>query len=435
VKGNVPVAEATHDEAVLPERVQEALGQLVGAAKEGLLALSVGVGLGVLSELMEEEVDDVVGPKGKWNAERTAVRHGHEAGEVTLGGRRVEVARPRVRTADGETEVPLSTYEHFADRDPLARVVLERMLAGVSTRRYRRTQEPVGEQVEQTARSTSKSAVSRTFVERTRVALGELMARQLGDLRLAVMMLDGLELKGRMMIVALGISTEGVKIPLGLWEGSTENATVATALLSDLVERGLDPEQGMLFVLDGSKALRKAVRSVFGEVPVQRCLWHKERNVLGHLPERDRPPVKARMRKAWRETNYSRALEQLQRLADELEHTHPGAAGSLREGMEETLTVIELGIRGKLRRTLESTNACESMIDTVRTTQRNVKHWSSGEMGMRWTAAGMLEAEKQFRKVIGYTDLPRLAVAIERRLHAHQPNTLTTQEAAIAATV
>ena len=158
-----------------------------------------------------------------------------------------------------------------------------------------------------------------------------------------------------------------MKIPLGLWEGSTENATVATALLSDLVERGLDPEQGMLFVLDGSKALRKAVRSVFGEVPVQRCLWHKERNVLGHLPERDRPPIKARMRRAWRETDYPRALEQLTRLADELEHTHPGAAGSLREGMEETLTVIRLGIKGKLRRTLESTNPCESMIDTVRT--------------------------------------------------------------------
>ena len=309
------------------------------------------------------------------------------------------------------------------------------MLAGVSTRRYRRTQEPVGEQVEMNARSTSKSAVSRTFVERTREALGELMARQLADLRLAVMMLDGLELKGRMMIVALGITTEGVKIPLGLWEGSTENATVATALLSDLVERGLDPEQGMLFVLDGSKALRKAVRSVFGEVPVQRCLWHKERNVMGHLPERDRPPIKARMRKAWRETDYPRALEQLTRLADELEHTHPGAAGSLRGGMDETLTVIKLGIRGKLRRTLESTNPCESMIDTVRTTQRNVKNWSSGEMGLRWTAAGMLEAEKQFRKVIGYTDLPRLAVAIERRLHLPQPNNITNQEAAIAVTV
>ncbi len=435
MKGNVPVVEATCDEVVLPERVQEALGELVGAAKEGLLGLSVGVGLGVLEELMAEEVDDVVGPKGKHNRARTAVRHGHQDGSVTLGGRRVEVRRPRIRTGNGEAEVQLATYEHFADRDPLARVVLERMLAGVSTRRYRRTQEPVGEQVEPQARSTSKSAVSRTFVERTREALGKLMARQLGDLRLAVMMLDGLELKGRMMIVALAITTEGVKIPLGLWEGSTENATVATALLSDLVERGLDPEQGMLFVLDGSKALRKAVRSVFGEVPVQRCLWHKERNVLQHLPERDRPQVKARLRRAWRETDHPRALEQLTRLADELERTHPGAAGSLREGMQETLTVIALGIKGKLRRTLESTNPCESMIDTVRTTQRNVKHWSSGEMGLRWTAAGMLEAEKQFRKVIGYTQLPSLAVAIERRLHLHQPNSATTQEAATAVTV
>jgi putative transposase len=435
VKETVSVAKATNDEAVLPERVQEALGELVGAAKDGLLALSVGVGLGVLTEMLEEEVDEVVGPKGKWNPERTAVRHGHEDGEVTLGGRRLEVKRPRARSADGETEVQLQTYEHFADRDPLRRVVLERMLAGVSTRRYRRTQEPVGEEVETKARSTSKSAVSRTFVERTREALGELMSRQLADLRLAVMMLDGLELKGRMMIVALGITTEGVKIPIGLWEGSSENATVATALLSDLVERGLDPEQGMLFVIDGSKALRKAVRSVFGEVPVQRCIWHKERNVMRHLPERDRPPIKARMRKAWRDTDYSRALEQLRRLGDELDHTHPGAAGSLREGMEETLTVIKLGIKGRLRRTLESTNPCESMIDTVRTTQRNVKHWSSGEMGLRWTAAGMLEAEKQFRKVIGYTDLPRLAVAIERRLHLHQPNTATTPEAAIAVTV
>jgi putative transposase len=435
VSSNVPVTQATMHEAVLPGRVQEALGQLVGAAKEGLLALSVGVGLGVLTELMEEEVEDVAGPKGKHDPERTAVRHGHEDGSVTLGGRRVEVCRPRMRTADGESEVPVATYQHFADRDPLARVVLERMLAGVSTRRYERTQEPVGEEVETEARSTSKSSVSRTFVERTRQALGELMSRQLGDLRLAVMMLDGLELKGRMMIVALGITTEGVKVPLGLWEGSTENATVATALLSDLVERGLDPEQGMLFVIDGSKALRKAVRSVFGEVPVQRCLWHKERNVLRHIAERDRPPIKARLRRAWRETDYSRGLEQLQALASELERTHPGAAGSLREGMQETLTVMKLGIKGKLRRTLESTNPCESMIDTVRTTQRNVKHWSSGEMGLRWTAAGMLEAEKQFRKVIGYTQLPQLAVAIERRLHLPQPNPATTQEAAIAVTV
>jgi transposase-like protein len=274
VQSNVPVAQATMEEAVLPARVQEALGRLVGAAKEGLLALSVGVGLGVLTELMEEELDDVVGPKGKHDPERTAVRHGHEDGEVTLGGRRVAVQRPRARTADGESEVPLATYEHFADRDPLSRVVLERMLAGVSTRRYPRTQEPVGEQVEAKSRSTSKSSVSRTFVERTRESLAELMGRDLSDQRLAVMMVDGIELKGRTNIVALGITTEGVKVPLGLWEGSTENATVATALLSDLVERGLDPEQGILFVIDGAKALRKAIRSVFGEVPVQRCIRH-----------------------------------------------------------------------------------------------------------------------------------------------------------------
>src|SRR2546422_4333653 len=267
------------EELALPPRVQEALGQLVGSAKEGLLALSVGVGLGVLAELMEEEVVDVVGTRGKHDPERTAVRHGHESGEVTLGGRRVGVERPRVRSADGRAEVRLRTYEYFADRDALTRSVLERMLAGVSTRRYRRTQEPVGSEVERAARSTSESSVSRTFIERTRGALAELMSRGLDDARLAVMMIDGLELQGRCCVVALAITTEGVKVPLGLWEGSTENATVATALLSDLVERGLDPEQGILFVIDGAKALRKAIRNVFGAAPVQRCVRHKERNV------------------------------------------------------------------------------------------------------------------------------------------------------------
>jgi putative transposase len=421
VKGNVPIAEATHDEVVLPERVQEALGQLVGAAREGLLALSVEVGLTVLSELLEEEVEALVGPKGKWNADRTAVRHGHENGEVTLGGRRVAVRRPRARTADDESEIPLRTYEHFASRDQLGEVVLERMLAGVSTRKYRRSQEPVGEEVETRARSTSKSAVSRAFVERTRESLWHLMGRQLADRRLAVIMLDGIELHGRMNIVALGISTDGEKVALGLWDGSSENATVAAALLSDLLDRGLDVEQGMLFVLDGSKALRKAVRQVFGnDVPVQRCVVHKQRNVLDHLPERDRPAVKARLRKAWAEIDHDRALEQLRSLARELEHDHPGAAASLREGLEETLTVTRLGITGKLKRTLQSTNAIESMISTVRVINRNVKNWGSGEMCLRWTAAGMLDAERHFRKVEGYRGLATIAVAIERDLTARR---------------
>jgi len=390
----------------------------------------------VLAELLEEEVVEVVGAKGKHIADRVAVRHGREVGEVTLGGRRVPVERPRVRTVDGAAEVRLATYEHFADRDLLSRVVLERMLAGVSTRRYQRTAEPVGSEVEQAARSTSRSAVSRSFVERTRRSLGELMSRRLDDVRLAVMMIDGLELQGRTNVVALGITTEGVKIPLGLWEGSTENATVATALLADLVERGLDPEQGVLFVVDGAKALRKAIRNVFGAAPVQRCLRHKERNVTDHLPERERPVVQQRLRRAWALDDHARALDQLHQLARELDRSYPGAAGSLREGMEETLTLTRLGVTGSLKRTLESTNPCESMIEIVRRTQRNVKRWSSGEMALRWTAAGMLEAERQFRKIIGYRDLATLVVAIERehdsRRHSDTAHT-TTKEAAIVA--
>lgn len=428
------VKVVTAEDAVeepLPPRVQEALGQLVGAAKEGLLALSVGVGLGVLSELMEEEVDDVVGAKGKHDSDRVAVRHGHEDGEVTLGGRRVAVKRPRVRSADGEAEVSLSTYQHFADRDPLSRLVLEQMLAGVSTRRFQRTREPVGSEVEANSRSISKSSVSRDFVAKTTEQLVGLMSRRLDDVRLAALMLDGIELKGRCCVVALGIATDGVKIGLGLWDGSTENSTVAKELLSNLVARGLDLSQGVLCVIDGAKALRKAIEEVLGPVPVQRCIRHKERNVLNHLAERDRPVVKQRLRRAWAEENHDRALAQLQTLAGELEHSHPGAAASLKEGMAETLTVTRLGIKGALKRTLQSTNPCESMIETVRRTSRNVKRWQSGEMCLRWTAAGMLEAEHQFRRIIGHADLARLALAVERGLHRH---TTTTQEVSASLT-
>jgi putative transposase len=416
--GTVPAAPVTPGDE-LPERVREALGELAGAAKEGLLALSVGVGLGVLHELMEVEVDEVVGPKGRHDRERSAVRHGHESGEVTLGGRRVPVSRPRVRSADGAGEVELGTYRHFAARDQLTAVVLERMLAGVSTRRYARAGEPVGTDVDEFARSQSKSAVSRAFVSRTREHLVELMSRSLADLRLAVLMLDGIELKGRCCVVALGIDTDGVKHPLGLWDGSTENATVASTLLANLVERGLDVEQGVLVVIDGAKALRKAVRAVLGvHTPVQRCVRHKERNVLNHLAERDRPLVRRRLRQAWALDDHDRALDQLRTLADELSRTDPGAAASLREGLEETLTITQLGVRGRLKRTLASTNPCESMIETVRRISRNVKRWQNGDMCLRWTAAGMLEAERQFRKIIGHADLAKLAVAVERDVAA-----------------
>jgi putative transposase len=416
----------------LPPSVQEALGELVNAAKDGLLALSVGVGLGVLSEMLEAEVDEIVGPKHAKLPDRTAVRHGRQPGEVTLGGRRVAVQRPRVRAADGSGEVPLGTYAHFADRDPLTRMVLEQMLAGVSTRRFARTREPVGQDVVDAERSTSKSAVSREFVGRTTEHLRALMSRPLADLRLAALMLDGIELKGRCCVVALGVTTDGIKVPLGLWDGSTENKTVTAHLLSDLVARGLDVEQGVLVVLDGSKALRAAINEVFGPVPVQRCVRHKERNVLEHLPERDRPAIKTRMRRAWAADNHQLALDGLEGLAVELDRSHPGAAASLREGLEETLTLTRLGIHGRLKRTLQSTNPIESMIEIVRRTSRNVKRWQSGDMCLRWTAAGMLEAEQQFRKIIGYTDLAKLALAVERDLTAHRAAALTSTREEVA---
>ncbi len=351
----VTADEAAREE--LPEAVQLALGDLAGAAREGLLALSVGVGLGVVHELIAAEVDEACGPKGKHDPKRAATRWSAERGSVTLGGRRVAVERPRMRTPDREREVPLRAYEHFASRDPLTELAFERIMAGVSCRGYERTNEPVGSEVEAEAKSTSKSAVNRAFVERTRSALGELMSRRLDDVRLAAMMIDGIELDERTHVVCLGITTEGVKIPLGLWEGSTENATVARALLADLVDRGLDPEQGILFVIDGAKALRRAIREVFGErAPVQRCVRHKERNVLDHLPERDRQVVRSRLRSAWALDDHRHAIERLKGLARELDRTCSGAAASLREGLEETVTVQRLGVAEQLRRTIGSTN-------------------------------------------------------------------------------
>ena len=406
----------------LPEHVQLSLAGIAGQAKEGLLALAVHTGLAVLHETMEWEVDRIVGPKGRHDRDRTAKRHGHTDGEVTLGARRVQISRPRVRTADDTEEIALDSYQEFCSRDLLGGVVLERMLAGVSTRKSRRVDEPVGEQVRAHARSTSKSAVSRAFVARTRTALAELLGCDLSELELAVVMIDGIELADVTHVVALGITTDGTKVPLSLREGSTENATVATALLADLVDRGLRLSEKQLYVLDGAKALRKAVRDVAGQrALVQRCQIHKTRNVCGHLPERERAWVRAKLRKAWTEPDHERALASLKALAAQLEKVHPDAAGSLREGMEETLTLTRLGVTGTLRRTLTSTNCIESMFDTVRTTQRNVKRWRDGDMRLRWTAAGMAEAQRGFRRVKGFRDLPKLINAIHRELNPPTP--------------
>ena len=367
----------------VPARVNVVMGEVAADMREGLLALAVGAGLQVMTALMEADVAALAGPKGKHNAERVAVRHGHDRGSVTLGGRRVPVQRPRVRAADGAGELAVPAYELFNGTELLGRMAMERMLAGLSTRRYPVGLEPVGAQVAQTARSTSKSAVSRKFVASTETALAQLLAADLSALDLVALMIDGVHFADSCCIVALGITLDGTKVPLALAEGSTENATLVTELLVGLRERGLDVTRPVLVGIDGSKALRRAVLDVFDAPVIQRCQLHKVRNVKDKLPQRLRPGVERRMREAYHAESALTAEAQLGALARELDKTHPSAAASLREGMDETLTVLALDVPPTLARTLRSTNAIESMISICRERSHNVKRWRDGQMALR----------------------------------------------------
>jgi transposase-like protein len=398
----------------VPDTVSVALGELAGELREGLLALAVGAGLQVMAALMEEDVTAACGPKGRHDPERTAVRHGHGAGSVSLGGRRVPVTRPRMRAVDGSGELPVASYEQFSGTEVLGRMALERMLGGLSTRRYPVGLEPVGSRPEQAATATSRSAVSRRFVAATETALAELLATDLSGLDLVALMVDGVHFGEHCCIVALGIDIDGIKHPLSLVEGSTENATLVTELIVGLRERGLDVTRPILVVLDGSKALRRAVTDVFDRPVIARCQLHKIRNVQDRLPDKLRSVVAARMRRAYHADSALAAEAELTALAAELDRTHPGAAASLREGLAETLTVLRLGVPPTLARTLRSTNAVESMISICRTHARNVKRWRDGQMALRWCAAGMAEAGKQFRRVNGHMHLRSLRDTLNR---------------------
>jgi transposase-like protein len=399
----------------MPEEVLVSLGQIAESAKEGLLALAVGAGMQVMYAMMDADVAALVGPKGKHQLDRSAVRHGHEDGSVTLGGRRVPVRRPRVRGADGGGEVRLPSYELFSSTEVLGRMALERMLAGLSTRRYSHGLEPVGEQAA-AASATSRSAVSRRFVAATERALAELMAADLSGLDLVAVMVDGVGFAEHLCVVALGIGIDGTKHPLALVEGSTENTTLVRDLLVGLRERGLDVSRPILAVLDGSKALSRAVREVFDKPIIQRCQEHKIRNVRDRLPDKLRSLVQQRMRQAYHADSALAAEAKLTALAAELDKTHPGAAASLREGLPETLTVLRLGVPPTLARTLRSTNPIESMISICRNHSSNVKRWRDGQMALRWCAAGMVEATGQFRRVNGHLHLPKLRAALERHV-------------------
>jgi hypothetical protein len=412
---NMPKTSTGQGIAV-PDEVTIAMGEIAEDMREGLLALAVGAGLQVMASLMEADVAAVCGPRGRHDPGRTAVRHGRERGSVTLGGRRTSVTRPRMRATSGGGEVPVPAYELFSSSEILGRMAMGKMLGGLSSRRYRVGLEPVGENVERAASATSKSAVSRRFVAMTETALAELLAAPLGKLDLVALMIDGVHFGEHLCVVALGIGIDGTKHPLGLVEGSTENTTVVTDLLTDLRERGLDTTHPILVGIDGGKALRAGIVQVFDHPVIQRCQMHKLRNVADKLPDELAKTVTKKMRAAYHAPSAIIAEAQLEALARELEHTHPGAAGSLREGLAETLTVLRLGVPPTLARTLRSTNCIESMISICRNHSTNVKNWQSGDMALRWCAAGLVEAGKQFRRVNGHMHLPVLRAALQRHV-------------------
>lgn len=429
----VRLADTTDAAALpdLPEEIRLAMTDIAGAAREGLLAMSVAAGMAVMAAMFEAEIAEVAGPKGKHDAKRAALRHGQGRGSVTLGGRRVPVDRPRARTTDGH-EVPLNTYTHFAADDLLTQVVMERMVAGVATRRHARAAEPVGTQVDQEAKSTSRSAISRRFVKQTETALAELMARDLTGEDIKVLMIDGEHLAERCVVVALAITADGTKKPVGLWDGATENKTVVRALLADLIDRGLAFDDGLLVVCDGAKALSAAVRELFGDKAlIQRCTLHKRRNVADHLPDKDKAWVDAKLVKAFGHPDPDTGLRNAKHLAGQLDKSYPGAAASLREGLQEMFTVAHLGIDGRLAKTLTTSNPVESMISIARATNRNVTRWRDGQMVLRWTAAGMLNAERSFRRIKGHKQMPQLVNALRR--HAHPDTGADTEPVGTAA--
>lgn len=403
--------------AGLPLEATVALAEVAGALKEGLLAFASATGLVMMRQMMEAELTEAIGAKhAKIGAsERVGNWHGNAKGSVVLGGRQVSTERPRGRSSEG-TEIGLDTWKAFSSADLLNSLVVERMLAGVATRRHGDVAEPVGSELEERSKSMSKSAISRRFVAATTKAMGELMARNLSDLDVAVLMIDGLDVAGSCVVVALVITVDGTKVPVGLWLGDTENKTVVTALLADLVARGLDVTSGVLCVIDGAKALAAGIKRVFGDAAsVQRCVLHKRRNVEGHLPKDLAAVVDKRLGIIFAQPDATKGLAAAKGLAKELEADHPDAAASLREGLDDMFTVRRLGVGGTLAATLTTTNCIESMISIAKRTTRRVTKWKDGSMKKRWVAAGMLEAERSFRRVRGHNDMAKLVAALGRQ--------------------
>ncbi len=418
---------------MLPEAVSIAMAELAGDVQEGLLAMAVGTGLQVMAALMNADVEAACGPKGKHDPGRSAVRHGTEAGSVTLGGRRVPVQRPRMRAADGRGELPVPAYELFSRTEVLGRMAMQRMLAGLSTRRYPAGLEPVGKRVEESAGRRASRRCRAGSSPRPRPRWASCWPRTLGELDLVALMIDGVHFGEHLCVVALGIGIDGVKHPLGLVEGSTENTSVVTDLLTGLRDRGLDTTRPIFVGIDGGKAL--ASRGGEGvrppgdrSLPVAQAAQRSRQAArtpgldgdqadAGGLPRRVRDPGRG----AARGPGQGAAADP------------PRRRRLVREGLAETLTVLRLGVSPTLARTLRSTNSIESMISIARNHSTNVKNWQNGTMALRWCAAGMIEARNQFRRVNGHLHLPALRVALDEHIAAQTVGTVRHDDNVIAA--
>ena len=399
--------------------------RLAEFVQRNLLSFVIVEGMKALDEVLEQDREQLCGPSHGKGPVGAPVRWGHTDGRLVMGGQRVTVRKPRVRQ-DGK-EVPLPTWSDFADEDPLDGRTLEQMVLGVSTRGYERSVEPLPDELD--PHGASKSAASRRFVGTTKAKLDAWLTRDLSELRIAVIMIDGIVVDDHTVLVALGIDEGGVKHPLGLWLGATENSKVCGQLLDNLIERNLDAQRGYLFAIDGSKALRKAIRERFGDLAViQRCQEHKRRNVLSHLPKRLHPSASKAMSDAYRSRSKATAKKRLLQLAAQFGDDHPDAAASLKEGLDETLTLKDMGLPTGLERTLSTTNPIENLNSTIRRVIRRVKRWRDGMMVKRWVAAGVLEAQRGFRKLRGYKGMPILLAALSK--HAEQIDRVDADEAA-----
>jgi len=389
------------------------MADIVGMLQDGVGHLLREAGMALMNLVMDEEVRHLAGERYEQKADRRAHRWGKEDGYCVVDGQKVPLKRTRLRTKENR-EQRLGSYELFQRSAPLQKSVWDKMMRGLSTRNYGAVVKEFSE-----AYGIEKSAVSENFIEASREKVKQLMERPLGELRLCAVLIDGTPFKDRMMIVALGVGCDGRKAVLGLREGATENAAVVGELLSDLLTRGLDFSTPRLYILDGGKALAAAVRRHAGEAAfIQRCQVHKKRNVLEHLPEEHKAGVRRKLQNAYAMKDYEPAKRALTQLHRELMDLNPSAARSLEEGMEETLTVHKLGVPDQLRRTLACTNVIESAFSIVETVCRNVKRWRDGDQIERWVGSGLLVAERQFRKVIGYRQIPLLLSSMANAVSA-----------------